>query len=329
MSRRPTADERLIRIVQLITNLRGRGPRRIEDLADELGITPDLLLADVHELLGRIYYRPGGWVEDIQIFLEGDTVTLPRSPAFLRPTRLSTLETLCLVLALGSAVAQSFGDTARLEKLMAAAQQHLASADWTEQALETVLTADFAPDPVGIRQLLIRASRERTPCTITYLKPGQRDAEVRTIHPLSLVHSGGHWYALAWCTLRDDVRQFRVDRILDGVLEEGTFEIPESMPLHNPLPSYQLQRAEGATMVQVWYDAEAAPWVIEDAARRGFNWVELPDGRVEIVHRVGDVAWLLHHILSLAPAAEVIAPLEVRALVARVLDSFLDMNTGA
>jgi proteasome accessory factor C len=325
MTARLTADEQLLRIAQLIAHLRERGPRRIADVAAELDITPAQLLKDVNQLLGRIFYRPGGWAEDIQIFVDGDLIWVTRSSTFQRPARLSTLETLCLMLALDSAPAESFGDPSRLRKLMQAAQLHLAGVDWTEQALESVLAADFSPDPVGLRQLLIRAAREQIPCTITYLKPGQSEAEVRTIHPRRIIHSEGNWYAMAWCTLRQAMRHFRIDRILDGVLEEGKFEITESMD-PDDLPSEQIQRADGAAIVQVRYDAAAVPWVIEDAKRRGLAWTDVEDGRVEIAHRVGDVAWLVHHVLALAPAAEVVAPKEVRTLIVQVLDAFLDTS---
>jgi predicted DNA-binding transcriptional regulator YafY len=320
MIRRESAGERLPRIVELVARLRGRGPRQIAALAEELGISEAQLRADVHELMGRIYYRPGGWVEDIQIFLEGDTLEIPRASTFQRPPRLSAPETLCVMLSLRSAVAQSFhgGDPTRLETLLVAAQEYLAGTTWTQETLETLLAVDLSPDPVGIRQTLIRAARQRIPCTITYLKPGQPEAEARTIHPWRLVHASGAWHALAWCTLRNDLRQFRVDRMLDVVLEEGRFEIPEHFDPVRELPSLLLQQDERAVSVRIRYEASAAHWVREDARRRGFEWTDLADGRVEILHRVGDMAWLLHHVLSVAPYAEVVAPPDVRALVCEV-----------
>jgi predicted DNA-binding transcriptional regulator YafY len=319
MIQRESAGERFPRIVELIARLRGRGPREIAALADELGISEAQLRADVNELVGRMYYRPGGWVEDIQIFLEGDTLEIPRASTFQRPPRLPAPEMLCVMLALRSAVAQSFhGDPTRLEKLLAAAQEYLAGTTWTQETLETLLAVDLAPDPVGIRQALIRATRQRTPCTITYLKPGQHEAETRTIHPWRLVHANGTWHALAWCTLRNDLRQFRVDRVLDVVPEEGRFEIPEHFDPLRELPSLQLQQDERAVPVRVRYEATSAHWMREDAQRRGFAWTDLDDGRVEILHRVGDMAWLLHHVFSLAPYAEVVEPPDVRALVSEV-----------
>ena len=42
----------------------------------------------------------------------------------------------------------------------------------------------------------------------------QRDAETaRDVEPLGVVFQDGAWYLVAWCRLRSDLRQFRVDRI--------------------------------------------------------------------------------------------------------------------
>lgn len=323
MTPRVTANQQLNRIVHLVSSLQRRGPQRVSDLATGLGITEKELLNDVNQLLGRIYYQPGGWVEDIQLFLEDDTIEVTRAPAFRRPSRLSTAETLCLMLALRSAVAQSFQeDSSRLERLVDAAEQYLAGAAWTSDMLETVYAADLAPDPVGIRQQLIRASREKIPCTITYLKPGQTEAETRTIHPWRIVHLDGQWHALAWCTLRMDVRQFRVDRMLTITYEEGTFEIPADLNSGDQLPSLSLSLHDTTTIARVCYDPNVVPWVTEDAERKGIEWTERPDGRVEILHHVADPDWLLHHVLSSAPGAEVLSPPELRDLVASVAGGF-------
>lgn len=317
MNRVESADHRFPRIIELIARIRGQGPQRIAALAEALDTTEAQLRADVDELLGRVYYRPGGWVDDIPVYLESDTIEIPETTAFKRPIRLSTSESLCTMLALRTAVAQSFHpEQGTLEALLDATERYLAGANWTPETLETVLAADFAPDPVGIRETLIRSARERVPCSITYLKPGQSEAELRTIHPWTLVHSDGVWYSIGWCTLRQDVRQFRVDRILDVIQETGTFTVPDGFDPATELPSLRLRQDSEATSVRVRYSKGASAWIREEARRRGFTCTDLPEGQVEIVHRVGDVAWLVAHVLSTAPSAEVLEPESIRTLVA-------------
>jgi len=43
---------------------------------------------------------------------------------------------------------------------------------------------------------------------------GATDETERAIDPYGVVHHHGRWYVVGWCHLRDDVRMFRLDRVL-------------------------------------------------------------------------------------------------------------------
>lgn len=61
---------------------------------------------------------------------------------------------------------------------------------------------------------------------ITYTtEDGERS--VRTIRPLGLYFWGKLWTLAAWCELRDDFRNFRLDRIADPSLREPFVEEPD------------------------------------------------------------------------------------------------------
>lgn len=49
---------------------------------------------------------------------------------------------------------------------------------------------------------------------IHYTKEGAEKPQVRTIEPFAIYHNTSeNWVAIAWCRLRDDFRNFRIDRI--------------------------------------------------------------------------------------------------------------------
>lgn len=49
---------------------------------------------------------------------------------------------------------------------------------------------------------------------IHYLKKGDAKSQVRTIEPFAIYHNTSeNWVAIAWCRLRNDFRNFRIDRI--------------------------------------------------------------------------------------------------------------------
>ena len=47
----------------------------------------------------------------------------------------------------------------------------------------------------------------------------------RTVRPLGLYFWGGAWTLGAWCELRDDFRNFRIDRVTELVVLSDTFAL--------------------------------------------------------------------------------------------------------
>jgi predicted DNA-binding transcriptional regulator YafY len=52
-----------------------------------------------------------------------------------------------------------------------------------------------------------------------YRDAGGSDSE-RAVEPLGYIGKGEDWYLIAWCRLRDGVRAFRGDRVLDVVVTD-------------------------------------------------------------------------------------------------------------
>ena len=67
---------------------------------------------------------------------------------------------------------------------------------------------------------------------LVYFGAARQAATERTVEPLGLVFYLDHWHLIAWCRLREEVRDFRVDRILSC---EAT---QEPVP---PRPGFHLQ----------------------------------------------------------------------------------------
>lgn len=56
----------------------------------------------------------------------------------------------------------------------------------------------------------------------------QGEETERVLHPYALVYRSGFWYTAGWCTLRNDVRLFRLDRIRQIRLLDETFSRPDT-----------------------------------------------------------------------------------------------------
>ena len=59
---------------------------------------------------------------------------------------------------------------------------------------------------------------------INYLSLGKAEKTERFLEPQALYHTRGNWIMIAWCRLRDDYREFRLDQIQNFHITTESFE---------------------------------------------------------------------------------------------------------
>jgi predicted DNA-binding transcriptional regulator YafY len=69
---------------------------------------------------------------------------------------------------------------------------------------------------VGAPTVLARALRENSVLRIRYRAADGRESN-REVEPLGYIGKGQDWYLVAWCRLREGIRAFRGDRVLEAV----------------------------------------------------------------------------------------------------------------
>ena len=90
----------------------------------------------------------------------------------------------------------------------------------------------------------------------------QRARSERAIDPYGVVHHRGRWYVVGWCHLRDDVRMFRLDRVLALEPRDQMF----SKPLDFNCADYVLESL--ATIQWGWPIEVLLELSLTDARRR-------------------------------------------------------------
>ncbi len=68
------------------------------------------------------------------------------------------------------------------------------------------------------------AITESVKLEISYQTRGEDQLKVRTIHPYAVYFSGAVWSTIAFCELRQEVREFRLDRIKELKLLQTSFK---------------------------------------------------------------------------------------------------------
>jgi predicted DNA-binding transcriptional regulator YafY len=107
-----------------------------------------------------------------------------------------------------------------LAKIDAVLPEDLRS-DMANVALLVGPGAPIAPDRVDL-QLLRQALRSERPLLIAY-RDLRGDLSSRTVWPCALTFFDGVRVLVAWCTLREDFRHFRTDRIESAVVGETRY----------------------------------------------------------------------------------------------------------
>jgi predicted DNA-binding transcriptional regulator YafY len=333
---RGTARERLERILYLLPAASGEEGASLDELTRTLDVTRDVLLADVEEVTARAYNHPAGGGDDLQVYLGADRLRVWTTGEFRRPPKLTPREGLALGIGL-RALAGEVGVEKRagLLDLARRLEANLASIpveDFTprfaiEEMAETEApgsdpTATDPPDanapesePSGpstaaLRGLLIEAARDARACCFPCLKADAEEPEPRRLEPYALVGATGRWYAIGRDPDREDIRAFRLDRMLQVTVLDETYEPAEDFDLDAYLSGTRVYRAQDPATARVRYAPRIARWILE----RG-EGEEEPGGSAIVDHEVADPDWAVRHVLQYAGEAELLGPDDLRIRV--------------
>jgi proteasome accessory factor C len=324
-AQRSSAGEQLQRILYILPTAARNGGARIDDLARDLEVTPERVLADLEEATARAYHHPGAAIEPFTILMDSRHVEVHARHEFTRPVRLSEREAVALGLGLRTLATEA--DPAQRQHLMELAERlegALCAAD--PRAADGSACDGVEYDGPGIhlqlgddgfRGAIADAIADGTLCDLVYLKSGGIEPEHRRVAPYRLVHAEGRWYVAALDIERDGLRFFRMDRVLDAAVTAAAGPPP---PDHldawlRGAPYIGVDEIE----VSVRYDASIARWITERSGDAGVAPVR-DDGSVVVTHRVADARWIVRHVMQYGGAAVVEEPEPARCWIVAAAD---------
>ena len=327
-----TAKAQLERILHILPAAARNEGVPLSDLARALDVDQKTVLRDIEHVTARAYYHPAGAVDKFSITIDRSSVRVFAPDEFRRPVRLNEREALALGLGLRTLAADAEPErrtailelARRLEAELSTPEvvtvHEIRDAKPSSTPVPALAGFDsdvefedyaLAFDDDGFRGVVADAIDLARLCTIWYLKPGDVAPAYRSIAPYRLVHAEGKWYVAAYDLDREALRFFRLDRVLNAVLED------EDAP---PLPPVELESfltrdgpylAGDDMEVRVRYSPRVARWIIEHTATDADD-----DGSVTVRHRVADPRWIVRHVLQYGGDAVVEAPEVAREWVA-------------
>lgn len=299
--------ERLPRLLSLVPYLIARPGIPVADAAADFGISERQLRRDL-ELLwmcGLPGYGPGDLID---LSFAGDTVSVTEDAGMRRPLRLTTAEATALLVALRTlADMPGVADTAAVRRATAKIERAVGDAGPAGVAVD--LGQDEDATTTAIRDALTAGRALR----IRYYTASRDAVSQRTIDPMRLLVAEGRGYLEAWCRRAEGVRLFRLDRVDDVVvLDEPAAPPPDAVPTDVSDGPFRARPEHRSAVLSL--EPEAS-WVAEYYPVDEI--VELDDGRVQVLLRYADPAWLVRLVLGLGGGARLLEPPELVEAVGR------------
>lgn len=287
-------DRRLL----ILMRLREERPARASDLAEECGCSVRTIYRDIDALCQAgvpVAAMPGEGYRMVQGY-------------HLPPIAFTAEEAIQLLL--GADLAQRLGTPEQRDAVRAAAAK-------VEAALqqETRREVDRLRRRISVSQrdgaaspwlpLLQQGVMHDRVLTLRYHSFSADEVTEREVEPYFLVFYGNDWHVVAYCRLREAMRDFRAGRIRYAELRPETFERVEHFSHDEP----DMERRPHEE-VRVWIEASTVPWARENVSF-GFQREEPAEGGSIFVFHSWNLRQLLPWILGWGTAARVLEPVEV------------------
>ena len=303
MSALVTSTERLQRLLALVPYVVSRKAVGLAETAAAFGVSERELVDDLN-LLWCVELRAPDPYCPIDLSYEGGEIVVSQAESIRRPLRLAVDEASALLVALRMlAEVPGQRDRSALSRLIAkleAAAGEAASAS-SQVAVQVDLPGDGA-EKYAAQINAARAAGRRL--HLRYYVPGRDETTERDVDPMRLLVVEGRPYLEAWCLRAEGMRLFRLDRVLGlEVLDVPAAPPPQAQPvdidqgLFRPSPDdvqVVLELSAEGRWVAEYYPCEST--------------TELEDGRLRVVLRTPDTAWVRRLALRLGEDGQVISP---------------------
>jgi predicted DNA-binding transcriptional regulator YafY len=135
----------------------------------------------------------------------------------------------------------------------------------------------------------------------------------RKIEPLGIAYYYNHWHIIAWCRLREDFRDFRADRIRKIIKTDETFLKRE----HTFIEDFSNRFKDLDSLCKVTIRIpKAVSFSLKERLFPGFEERTDQQGKIILTFWSPNFDWLFPLMVSYATAIEILAPLELKHLMA-------------
>jgi proteasome accessory factor C len=301
-----TASERLARLLALVPYLLARPGALVSDVAAAFGVDDKTLVDDLQLLF--VCGLPGHLPDDlIEASFEGGVIHVRNADTIARPLRLSSDEALALLVGLKTLTdVPGRHDRDALDRTVAKLERAAGDAAAASAAV-AVAAEDEDRVAVAVQDALDRGRRLH----LVYYVPGRDETTPRDVDPIRLHRVDGASYLQAWCRRVEDVRLFRLDRVIAvTVLDEPAEPPPGVRPRDVEAGLFRPSAADTVVALEL---APAGRWIADYYPCESVE--ELAGDRLRVRLRTPDTRWVRRLLLRMGGAARVLDPPELAEAV--------------
>ena len=306
---------RLDRLTAILTQLQGKRTVRAQEIADRFGISLRTVYRDVHSL------QTGG----VPIIGEAG-VGYSIMEGFRLPPVQFTRDEAGAFLTAGKLI-EKFGGCAEthhktgMEKIRAVLR--LSEKDFLENldgAVKIHKTGRNAPELAqnNVLPIILQAIAAREAVRMDYLGSQDEVPVARVVEPMGVFFKNEFWYLLAFCRLRQDVRNFRLDRAQNL---RATGQFFEFRPFD--LDDFLIETGRGGQLfsAKITVENDVLRFIGGQKTGQGFVSEKTSGGLTEMRFETPNIEFLARWMMQFADKIVAIEPPALEASFRRILES--------
>lgn len=167
---------------------------------------------------------------------------------------------------------------------------------------------------------IFKSLTEKKQLQISYLALNSKNPTIRVVEPVGLFHENLFWYIYAYCHLREDYRQFRIDRIED--IEVLDLNYSNTHPTIEELRKRN-QDQEERIKVKLLVDKKVVRYIQYNRDYYGFESESEKEDEVEMNFLIcGSSQAFLRWYMMFADYAKIIEPHSIKEQVKELLQAY-------
>jgi predicted DNA-binding transcriptional regulator YafY len=167
-------------------------------------------------------------------------------------------------------------------------------------------------------QFILNGISEKNVMLMDYFANHSQETTQRQVEPIGIFYMAGNWYLIAFCRLRNDYRNFRVDRIRKISKGPGNYN-----KIHPKLKDFlnKITREEPLIKVIIETDKEQLRHFGDQKYYNGFVSQQIKDDKVEMTFLTSSLEGFARWYLMYGDNARIITPQELKTRVKKIMNA--------